>query len=167
MSVQWYAVQALARREKIAQLNIENQNYRTFLPFFWKTVRHARQLRTVQQALFPGYLFVALDTDRDRWRSINGTPGVARLISNGDLPACVPRHIIEELLRNTDEKGSVRLNQQFVVGQKVRIVKGPMTDLVGDLLSLDDAGRVRVLLEIMSGKIVVTLNSENLHPSGN
>ena len=162
---QWFVVQCISRREKFAQLNLTNQHYRTFLPFFWKTVRHARQTRTVQQALFPGYLFIQLDLNKDRWRSVNGTFGVSRMIMSGERPAIVPYSIIHALMQHIDDKGAVRLDDGLKAGQKIKIVSGPMTDLIGELLSLDDNGRVRVLLEIMSGKIVVTLNRENLHPA--
>lgn len=161
---QWFAVQCLARREKFAQKNLENQHYHTFLPFFWKTVRHARQTRNVQQALFPGYLFIQLDLDRDRWRSVNSTFGVSRLIMSGDRPAVVPRRVVDGLIQHIDDKGAVRLDDGLKAGQKIKIVSGPMTDLIGELLSLDDNGRVRVLLDIMSGKIIVKLDRESLHP---
>jgi transcription elongation factor/antiterminator RfaH len=161
---QWFVVQCLARREKYAQLNLHNQNYTTYLPFFRKTVKHARQLRTVQQALFPGYLFIRLDLNVDRWRSVNGTFGVSRMIMSGDRPAAVPKSVIDGFLQHTDEQGAIRLDDGLTVGRQVRVVTGPMTDFMGELLSLDDNGRVRVLLEIMSGKVVVTLDRTNLHP---
>jgi transcription elongation factor/antiterminator RfaH len=161
----WFVVQCLARREKYAQLNLLNQQFNTYLPQFWKTVRHARRTRTVQQALLPGYLFVHLDLKKDRWRSVNGTFGVAKLIMSGEQPAAVPAGIVESLIQHTDQKGAVRLDDGLQVGQKIKIITGPMTDLIGDLLSLDDSGRVRVLLEIMRGKIVVTLDRSSLHPA--
>lgn len=161
----WFVVQCLARREKYAQSNLAHQGFRTFLPFFWKTVRHARQLRKAQQALFPGYLFIQLDLDRDRWRSVNGTFGVSRLVMGGERPARAPQGFVDGLMRQTEDDGAVCLGQDMKAGQSVRIVSGPMAELVGELLSLDDNGRVRVLLDIMSGKIVVTLNRENLHPA--
>jgi len=164
-SKSWYVVQCLARREKYAQQNLNLQYFQTFYPFYFKTVRHARKTRTVQQALFPGYLFVNLDLNKDRWRSINGTYGVSRLIMNGERPSVVPHGIVDRLIEHTDQKGSVRLDDGLKVGQKVKIVSGPMNELIGELLTLDDSGRVRVLLEIMSGKIVVTLNRSTLHPA--
>lgn len=164
-SKKWFAVQCLARREKYAQLNLENQRFRTFLPNLSKTVRHARRVLTVQQALFPGYLFIGLDLDRDRWRSVNGTFGVSRLIMSGERPARVPEEFIADLIRHTDEKGLVRLDHGLKVGQSVKILSGPMADLLGELVSLDDNGRVRVLLEIMNGKTIVRMNRSNLHPA--
>lgn len=76
----WYVAQTLHHREKLAELHLNAQGFRTFFPCFRKTVRHARQLRNVIAPVFPGYIFVNFNRERDRWRSINGTLGVARLI---------------------------------------------------------------------------------------
>src|SRR5213594_3582300 len=72
----WFAVHTLSFGEARAQANLENQNFRAFLPKRQKTIRHARKLTTVEAAFFPRYLFVALDLHRDRWRAVNGTFGV-------------------------------------------------------------------------------------------
>ena len=44
----------------------------------------------VASPLFPRYMFVAIDVAVQRWRSIQSTIGVARLVCNGDHPAEVP-----------------------------------------------------------------------------
>ena len=86
----WYAVQTLQYAEKRAQAQLEQQKFRTFLPKRRKTIRHARKLSTVTAAFFPGYLFVLLDLNRDRWRSVNGTFGISTLVMAGELPCPVP-----------------------------------------------------------------------------
>src|ERR1700694_1974440 len=73
----WFAVQSLARRERWAAKHLRNQNFSVFLPCRRTTRRHARKLETILAPFFPGYLFVSLDLARDRWRSVNGTFGVA------------------------------------------------------------------------------------------
>src|SRR5271163_3401837 len=72
----WFVAQTLRHREQLARLHLGAQGFRSFLPRFHKTVRHARSLREVIAPVFPGYVFVVLDLERDRWRSINGTFGV-------------------------------------------------------------------------------------------
>ena len=49
----WYAVQTRQYAEKRAQAQLEQQNFRTFLPKRRKTIRHARKLSTVTAAFFP------------------------------------------------------------------------------------------------------------------
>ena len=158
----WYVVQALARREPIAKLRLEAQGFKIFLPEMIKTIRHARKLRNARVAVFPGYLFVALDPLRDRWRSINGTIGVARIITANETPAPVPHGVVESLKLYLDNNGICRFDRDLKVGQKVRIITGPFSELIGQIASLDGKGRARVLLEIMSSNIVTTLECATL-----
>jgi transcriptional antiterminator RfaH len=150
----WYAVQTLACREAGAAIQLGGQGFRVFLPQFLKTARHARKIRTVRASLFPGYLFVSLDLERDRWRSVNGTINVSRLVMAGDRPLAVPIGIVERLIACVDGTGVCRLDGDLREGQRVRVTSGPFSELLGRIASLDDRGRARVLLEIMGGTVV-------------
>ena len=162
----WYVVQALARREPIAKLRLEAQGYKIFLPQMVKTVRHARKMHYARVAVFPGYLFVALDPLKDRWRSINGTIGVARMIMANEGPAPVPRGIVESLASYLDGHGICRFDRDLKEGQQVRIVSGPFAQLIGQIATLDGKGRARVLLKIMSNEIITTLDQSSLELAG-
>lgn len=161
----WYAVQTRAQREVGALGQLRAQGFTSFLPQVNKTVRHARQLRTVRAPLFPGYLFVRLDLGRDRWRSVNGTFGVARLVTANDRPAPMPRGVIKALRALADSGGVVSLDDGLRVGQKVQVLAGPFAEMVGQLDRLDGPGRVRVLLELMGGVVPVLIGRGALTPA--
>ncbi|MGJ0392731.1 MAG: transcription termination/antitermination protein NusG [Methylocystis sp.] len=158
----WYVAQTIANREFIAKLNLEAQGFTTFWPQIFKTVRHARKLRTIKTAVFPGYQFVALDVRRDRWRSVNGTRGVARLIMVEDAPSPVPCGVVESLIDSLDERGICRFDRDLIEGQAIRVTSGPFAEAVGRLVSLDARGRVRALLDIMGGQVLATLEGSAL-----
>jgi transcription antitermination factor NusG len=158
----WYAVQTLAKREAGAQAHLAAQGFHVFTPRILKTIRHARKLRTVCAPAFPGYLFVVLDLNRDRWRSVNGTFGVAHLIMGKETPQPVPVGVVEALVDSLDDAGLCRFEQALVEGQAVRVNVGPLAQALGELVRLDDKGRVRVLLDVMGGKIGVTLDRSAL-----
>ena len=160
-----YLVHALARQECRAEFQLRAQEYRVFLPSFAKTVRHARKLRVVRAPVFSGYLFVILDLGRDQWRAINGTFGVARIVTVEDRPVPVPPGLVEAMLDRTDAEGETHLTYSFSPGQSVRVVAGPFAQLVGTLERLDAGGRVRVLLEIMGGVVPIQLLSGALEPA--
>ena len=163
----WFAVQSLPQREAGALQQLERQGFHSFLPRYLKTRRHARKVENVLAPVFPRYLFVTLDLDRDRWRSVNGTFGVAALVMmGGDRPQPVPCGIVEALIALTDDRGVLRFDGggRLVVGQKVRILAGAFAEKIGLLARLDDNGRVRLLLDIMGGRIGVTLPSDALVP---
>ena len=162
----WYAVQCLSRREATASAHLQNQDFQVFLPRRQKTRRHARKIDVVLAPFFPGYLFVQLDLTRHQWRSVNGTRGVGRLVMQGDAPAPAPRGVIEALRDACDENGILRLLcDELKPGQSVRILTGAFADFVGEIDRLDDAGRVRVLLDIMGGGVPVMLPKDNVVPA--
>ncbi len=163
----WFAVHSLPHREAGAQQQLQNQGFHTFLPRCLKARRHARKLENVLAPIFPRYLFVVLDLDRDRWRSVNGTFGVARLVMMaGDRPQPAPRGVVEALIALADGRDVLRFDGggRLAVGQKVRILAGPFAEQIGLLQRLDDNSCVRLLLDIMGGGIAVTLPSAALVP---
>ena len=160
----WYVVHALPHREFGAANQLRFQNFETFLPVHLKTVRHARQFRTVKAAFFPRYLFVRLNLARDRWRSVNSTFGVSRLIMEGEVPKPVPLGIVEELAAITDREGLLSFAQRMQPGERVRILQGPFADHIGKLIDVDERSRVRILLEVMGFPVVVHTSGEQLAP---
>jgi transcription antitermination factor NusG len=160
----WYVVYTQPHREFRAQMQLAAQSFHTFLPRYRKTIRHARKLITVNAPFFSRYLFVALDLRRDQWRSVNGTLGVISLISDGSFPIPLPPGVIESLIDVSDGPGFVNLGCDIQVGERVRVLTGPLANLVGELVRLDGAGRVQVLLQLLNGVVAVSMNRSDLAP---
>jgi transcriptional antiterminator RfaH len=160
----WFLAHTLPKSERKAKLHLGAQGFRTYLPQIQKTIRHARQLRTIQAPLFPRYLFVILDLERDRWLSVRSTVGVSRLFTQDGRPVPVPVGIVESLMEQSTGN-LTRLDTGLVKGQHVRILSGPFADFVGTLERLDEAGRVQVLLAMMGTAVPVTLHRSALSPA--
>jgi transcription elongation factor/antiterminator RfaH len=158
----WYVVRALPNCETKAFANLNRQGFRAFMPARNKAVRHARQIRVVRAPIFPSYLFSILDLERDRWRSVNTTVGVAGLITADDRPVPVPHGIIEALIRQFDERYSGQSGEGLRPGQKVRLLAGPFAEALGILERLDGPERVAVLLRIMGGEIKTSVRRERV-----
>lgn len=158
----WYAVRTQPWREVSACAQLQNQNFRTFLPQSIKTIRHARKFSTGRAAFFPQYLFAIFDVSRDRWRSINGTIGVSGLVMQGELPHPVPHGVVETLLEMTDTEGLLQFGPQLRVGDRVRVIAGPFAERFAICQRLSGPDRVRVLLDIMSGQIPVDIRRDQL-----
>jgi transcriptional antiterminator RfaH len=123
----WFVVQSQAKKESYAAAQLTNQGFRPFVPRVRKTVRHARKTRTALAALFPTYLFLALDLDRDRWRSVLGTFGVTTMIMAGERPRAVPHGVVEALADVVDGSGTLDFAERLAPGQEVRFLDGPST----------------------------------------
>ena len=160
----WYLVHTLPKKEQQAELQLRAQGFRPYLPLMWRTIRHARQLRTVRRPLFPRYLFVILNPKRDPWLSVRSTIGVSYLISSDSGPIPVPVGVVESLIKHSKNNLSL-LGGDLAKGQTVRIMLGPFAEFVGTLDKLDDNGRVRVLLDMMGTAVPVALHRSALAPA--
>ncbi len=163
----WYAVHCLPRKEAGAQMQLANQGFQTFLPRIRKTRRHARKLDTVLVSFFPRYLFVALDMERDRWRCINGTIGVSRLVMQNDRPQALPGGVVEHLLTFANGDGVMSFDKEgrLKVGQEVELLDGPFASKLGTIECLGSDERVRLLLDLMGRKVRVNVASRDVMPT--
>jgi transcription antitermination factor NusG len=162
-SERWYVVMTQPNKEYFAAENLTAQGFRSFVPRQSVTYKHARRFSTKLAPVFPQYLFVILDPDAQRWRAVNGTFGVRRLINDGDRPAPVRVGVIETLAASCDASGVLMFRTAtFKAGDRIRLVSGPFAGALGTLQSLDASGRVRLLLEIISGRITGTADASDV-----
>jgi len=158
----WYVVQTLPNGEAKAALNLRRQGFEVYCPRYVRQRRHARKVDAVVKPLFPRYLFVVIDRTAQRWRSIQSTFGVARLVCNGDEPSRVPEGVIGAIRARENDKGLVALDPKpaFVPGDRVRVVAGAFADNLGLFGGLADRDRVSILLEMLGRKVRVLLDAD-------
>jgi len=165
LSALWYVVNTQARKERIASDNLRRQGYEVFLPVLSKTVRHARSIRLAFEAYFPGYLFVRFDIASQRWRPIESSMGVLRLIKAGTRPTPAPVGLVESLIERSGPEGLLRLEpEELQPGQVVRITKGPFADSLAVVDRASGAERVRVLLTLLGQATAVSLARQDVVP---
>ena len=160
--IRWFAVATQPKRECWAITNLKRQGFVTYMPKRRVVVRHARRQKMVIRSFFPDYVFVRLDRERDRWRSINGTYGVRRLVMRGDRPLPAPHDLVETLQAMTDVDGFFMPRQAFERGERVRILSGPFRELIASVDEMTGEHRVKVLLEMMGGHIPVAVDRSEL-----
>ena len=161
----WFVARVLSHQENRAQFNLQRLGFRSFVPRLRRTVRHARRLQETLKPLFPGYIFIIIDLSKQRWRTVNGTFGVASLIMGAEQPKAVPLGVIETLVASCESRGAVQFDDGLEIGQKVRILSGPFAETLCRLAHLDDRGRVRVLLEVMGMEVPAQLDRSAIAPA--
>jgi transcriptional antiterminator RfaH len=114
-------------------------------------------------ALFPGYAFILVEL---QWHAAYWSPGVSRLILNGERPARVPDRVISEL-RARERNGLVVLPRKpavgsFALGDKLRVKAGPFTGLDGIYAGMAPRERVMVLLSMLGGQARVELPARDV-----
>lgn len=158
----WYVVQTHPNAERKAVFNLSRQGYHVYLPQYLRRRRHARRVELVKSPLFPRYLFVAADIAAQRWRAIQSTIGVSRLVCHGEMPAAVPADVVAQLQRREDGQGLIRLEKRpmFAPGDRVRVDDGVFESCLGLFEGLTDGERVAILLDLLGRKVRVFIDAD-------
>jgi transcriptional antiterminator RfaH len=156
----WYVVQTQVNCEAKAAENLRRQGYEAYLPRYLKRRRHARKVDFTAKPLFPRYMFVAIDVATQRWRSIQSTFGVSRVVTYGDEPAALPEDVVRTLKAREDASGFVKLDARpaFAPGDKVRVLAGAFMDNAGLFNAMADHDRASILLDMLGRKVRVLLD---------
>lgn len=158
----WFVAQTSPRKEAVALANLHNQGFLAYCPRVARTKRHARKFTTVREPLFPGYVFVAIDLADQPWRSINGTLGVTRILTDTAGPVAMQAGLVEHLIHTTEGARPA----EDLVGQDVCLRTGPFADFVGRVIGLTAGQRVNVLLRLMNRDVVLGMNPADLDLMG-
>lgn len=158
----WYVVQTQINAEAKAARNLLRQEFDIYLPRYLKRRSHARKIEKVPAPLFPRYVFVRIDVEKQRWRSVQSTYGVSHLVLNGSDPAPVARQVIHALKVREDPSGFVMLDQRpkFALGEKVRVLAGVFAENLGLFDGMADRDRVAILLDLLGRKVRVSLEAD-------
>lgn len=160
-ALRWYLAQLKPNGANLALRNLARQGFRTFLPLTHETERHRGRFVSRKRPLFPGYVFVGVPPAMARWRAINSTQGVSRLVSFGADPTPVPGALIEGLMLRCDD-GGVLSDEVLSAGAEVRLTQGPFAGFVGHIETMEKARRAYVLLDIMSQAVRVSVPMDGM-----
>ncbi|MBI1202560.1 MAG: hypothetical protein GC182_08620 [Rhodopseudomonas sp.] len=121
-----------------------------------RKVRHLFAKEKIEP-MFPGYEFVRFNPVTDPWHDIFRVIGVRGMLCENNLPAPVSDNFIATL-RASEINGAIpatiKASDVFAVGETVRITKaGAFEGSTGTLERLDDAGRIRLLLDLFGGSV--------------
>lgn len=145
----WFVAQLKPNAHELARRNLAQQGFRVFLPLHEETRQARGRFVTRVRPLFPGYIFVALNTAEAQWRAVSATRGITRLISLGAAPTPVPRPLIHALMQRCDQRGHLVAQPERQPGDLVKLATGPFAELVGTVESIASDQRIWVLLECM------------------
>jgi len=155
----WLVAHTQANKESLAEDQLQAQGYEIYLPRYRKIRRHSRKVDTVLAPLFPRYIFVGINVELDKWRSINGTRGVSYLLMNNEQPAIVAAGIIESLKAQEVQEGVVLASSValFAKGDKLRVLEGAFKDQTAIFETLDNKSRVQLLLTFLGREMKIFL----------
>jgi len=163
----WYLVHTKPRQENCALENLERQGYACFLPTLRVEKLRQGRLTTVEEPLFPRYLFIRLGHEDSSmsWAPIRSTRGVCRLVSFGVEPARVDERLIDHLKARAASAQSAP-QPLFSPGERVRLTAAPFAGVEGLYQMTDGEQRAMVLIELLSRSVRVPVALASLRKAG-
>lgn len=158
----WFLAQLKPNCAHIADRNLKQQGFRTFLPMEEGTQNRKGRFISTLRPMFPGYVFVSFDIEGGLWRKIYSTPGITRLVSFGNEPAMVPLDIVNQLMLRCDNAGKLLPPKIFKPGDQVRIASGPFVNFVTTVNNILPDQRVWVLIDIMGRQTRMAVGANQL-----
>ena len=148
-------------KERAVIDNLGRQGYEGYCPKIVRRVSHARKISSVLRPLFPGYLFVALDVERQGWSAIGSTIGVRRVIKFGDRPALIGSGFVQSLKSREVDGAIARPENPYRIGDDVRLHGTAFDGVIAKIVELGDNDRITVLLGLLQR--TVTMKTDSLH----
>lgn len=160
---QWYAAYTLARHEKKVADKLQTHSVKCFLPCYSTIHRWKDRSVKLQLPLFPGYVFVQLAL-RDRMQVLH-TPGVVRLVGNGNTPVALPECEVEALREAADQKIPTEPHFFLDAGRRVRIVRGAFQGLEAILVRKENQLRAVLSLELIRASFSLVVDAADIEPT--
>jgi transcriptional antiterminator RfaH len=163
----WVAASTHPHKELTAISNLLRQGFEAYCPLVRRRWRHARKVQDVLRPLFPGYVFVAIDPTRQRWRPILSTVGIRTLVRFGDSLGLLPSRFIESL-RSHEIEGAVSLFSRpsnYAPGDQVRLGEGPFEGLIGTVLAVEDHARLQILMHLLNRGVRARVHANLVAPA--
>lgn len=161
MTLRHYVVQAKPCQDSLAHENIRALGFECHLLTTQEEIRTRLGRTTVEVPLFPGYLFVAMDTLADHWRPVALARGVQRILgADGEHPTPMPLDALDGLRRRFEAGEFTRQAPKPIEpGERLDIVGGPYMGRAG-VCDMSQADRIRVLMNVLGGEAKVWLPIE-------
>lgn len=153
----WLVAQVRVGREQLSAQHLRTRGYDVLLPCSRERRRWSDRVRTIERAVFPGYVFVR--TGDTVTGPVVTTPHVIRLVSDHHGPLPVSSDEIHAIRRIVDN-GLNAESCQFVAGQRVTIETGPLRGVSGMVVRTTSQRRLVVTIALLQRSVSVELEPE-------
>ena len=143
----WFIIQLKPNAYKLASRNLERQGFETFVPEMIITSKKNNQFYSKKVFLFPGYMFVCFDPNFLKWKLINSTYGVSKVLYFNNKPAEILPDLILALQCKYSITEKLSTNIDLKKGDRIKMITGPFVNLFAKVESVEGSNRIWVLLE--------------------
>ena len=169
MAMRWYVVHAYSGFEKSVQKalkeRIERENMQDRFGKILVPVEEVVDMKNGKRSLterkfFPGYVLVEMEMTDESWHLVKSTPKVTGFVGGtANRPAPIPQKEVDAIMQQMQE-GVEKPKPKilFEVGERVRVIDGPFTDLNGAVDEVNyERNKLRVSVQIFGRDTPVEL----------
>ncbi|NLE73700.1 MAG: transcription termination/antitermination factor NusG [Actinobacteria bacterium] len=171
MEPRWYVINTYSGHENKARVNLERriQSLNQVESFFDIVVPTEQVIETkggekiqVEKRIFPGYILVHMVLTDESWSLVKNTPGVTGFVGSENKPTPLSPVEVDRILHtSTAEKPKAKA--EFVVGDQVRVVTGPLTDFTGEVAEVNiEQSKLKVMVSIFGRDTPTELGFEQV-----
>jgi|WetSurMetagenome_2_1015567.scaffolds.fasta_scaffold353133_1 transcription antitermination factor NusG len=153
----WHVIYAKSRSEKKVLSELEYKGIEAYLPLQRKLRQWSDRKKWVEVPMISGYVFVCIT--RKEYDQVLQTNGVVSYVRFEGKAAIIPDQQIEfikKMLCQVEVDIEVS-SDQYIPGDKVEVIVGPLIGLTGTLVSFKGKKRIAVLLEQLNLSLMVDL----------
>ena len=161
-SFPWYAIHVRAKYERKTANALTSKGYECLLPSYRERRKWSDRVTTIELPLFPGYVFSRFDVEKRL--PILKTPGVIAVAGIGRIPQPLDPQEIEQIQRVIAVDHPAQPWPFFKIGQRVRIISGPLTGVEGLLAQKRGETRVVLAVTLLEKAISVHVESDAIRP---
>ncbi len=115
-----------------------------------------------QRRVFPGYILVEMELDDDSWYVVRNTPGVTGFVGSNTKPTALSQSEAEKIVHRPTA-GRPKPKTEFVEGQSIKVVSGPLADFTGTISEINlDQSKLKVLVSIFGRETPVELSFDQV-----
>lgn len=163
----WYALRSKPNKERMLWIQVRRRDFEVYYPRIFVDPVDPRSRKV--RPFFPGYMFVQANLGQVGASTFNYMPYSIGLVSFDNRAASIQSEVIEAIRRRVGDvtRSEDARDDRFKKGDRVIVTDGPFEGYEGLFdTRLSGKHRVRILLEILSGRSVPTkLDARYLEPS--
>lgn len=149
----WYVLYTKPNYEKIVDRRLSKKGVETFLPLHVEYRQWSDRKKRMEVPLFQRYIFVNIRPE-NRYQVFE--TGVIKFVSQEGAPAILKQKEIDSI-KQLLYGNPIVSNADFIEGEMLRVVNGPMQGLQGILINRKGSNRLAVRLEIMNRYLLVDI----------
>ncbi len=161
---EWYVIHTRSRFENVVCDGLLKKSFEVFLPKVQIPSKRRDRKLMIWVPVFPGYLFVKTDMSVHEHLNIVKTIGTVRLVGTKSGPVSVPDETIASLKIIVNNDSPIITGKRMAKGDRVMVVKGPFTGVIGTFSNYRGKGRVTINVDALGQTAGVDVHEDDIEP---